>query len=342
MFPFIKQHAQRPGRTFIELLVVLGILAVAFTIFLPLLQRAHERARRHVCAHHLRQIGQADLRHEEFQGNLVPARLGPDSTSSREVIHLRTPVERSGASGFTLMLPYLEKIPQRRRDKLVDYLDVFENNGIWPAGIFNAFWRTPERERAIGARLRLLVCPTARDRPRTEIEAFQEWETAPATGNYAFVAGHRGINYQFPVSACLVKHHNTGAHLYWTTYSLAEIEDGASKTISVGEVIDSHTPESSNIWTYGLRYLDCFRVTDLPLNTLPGENGVSVGTTPGLVNGAFASRHPRGANFAYCDGHVRFMRQTIDFELYQNLSTIAGTPEYRDQVDLEFCQSNGY
>ena len=140
----------------------------------------------------------------------------------------------------------------------------------------------------------------------------------------------------------MVKLHNTGPHLYWTTYSLQEIEDGASNTFSVGEVIDSHTANRSNIWTYTLRYLDCFRVTDVKLNTLPGEDGLRVGTHTALVNGAFASRHPRGAFFAYCDGHVKFIKDKIDFDVYQNLSTIAGPPQLRDEIDEEFCDTNRY
>ena len=49
------------------------------------------------------------------------------------------------------------------------------------------------------------------------------------------------------------------------------------------------------------------------------------------------------ANFVYCDGHVKFMKDTIDIDLYRNLSTIAGTPAQRDMIDAEFCsRENGF
>ena len=338
-----NRHFRLSGRSLLELLVVIAIIATLLSGFLPLLQKVREKARRNGCAHRLMHIGRADLSHEQVHGHLVPARLGPDSTSSREVRHLRTAVERSGASGFVLMLPFVEKIPRKKRLALYDQLDVFDNDSIWPAGLFSgANWRTPERLQAIGTRPRVFVCPSSGDLPQTSIESFQSWDPVPATGSYAFVAGHRGVHYPRPVDACLIKHHNTGPHLYWTTYSLSDIEDGASNTFSVGEIIDGHTDNSSNIWTFTLRYLDCFRVTDVKLNTLPGVDGKVVGVTPAQVNGAFASRHPRGANFVYCDGHVKFIKDKIDFDLYQNLSTIAGAPQVRDAIDEAFCRDNGY
>ena len=42
------------------------------------------------------------------------------------------------------------------------------------------------------------------------------------------------------------------------------------------------------------------------------------------ANCAFASKHPGGANFAFGDGHVEFMSDSIDLDTYQWLSTRAG------------------
>jgi prepilin-type processing-associated H-X9-DG protein len=57
----------------------------------------------------------------------------------------------------------------------------------------------------------------------------------------------------------------------------------------------------------------------------------------GLVSsaiGAFASQHPSGANFAFGDGHVRYVANQIDLATYQALSTIAGS-EPVDTAKLE-------
>ena len=68
-----------------------------------------------------------------------------------------------------------------------------------------------------------------------------------------------------------------------------------------------------------------------PLNPFPRGVQVSEKFIPGnpCANTddrirEFASIHPGGANFLMADGSVRFVPQTIDFRVYQALSTIRG------------------
>jgi prepilin-type processing-associated H-X9-DG protein len=118
--------------------------------------------------------------------------------------------------------------------------------------------------------------------------------------------------------------------------------DGTSKTISIGETIEGHTQSSSNIWTYTLRFADCYRVTEVALNTPPGFESAVAGDNPGSFNGAFASHHPGGAQFLYGDGHIEFITEDIDLDTYQNLSTIAGLPLDMDAKDKRFCDQNRF
>ena len=326
------------GFTLVELLVVIAIIGVLVALLLPAVQAAREAARRMQCSNNLKQQGLADLNHEAAYGNIVPARLGPDSTGSREMRPLRTAVERSGASGFVMMLPFIEQ------QTLYDILDIYENDSIWPASDYKTpgvSWSTPERRQAIARSIPGYICPSEGSDLNME-----NWtsEPAPATGSYAFVAGHRGINgsgLYTPVNACMVKHHNTGPHLYYTTVKLKQVEDGTSGTLSIGEVIETSVgkingADSRNIWTNVLRYLDCFRMTAVALNTPPWAETLRLKDEKDTtVNGAFASRHPGGAQFVYLDGHVEFLVDSIDFDLYQNLSTIAGNPLTLDAIDDE-------
>ncbi len=336
----------RPARgfTLVELLVVIAIIGVLVALLLPAVQAAREAARRMSCSNNLKQVGLADLNFEGTNGHLVTARLGPDSTASREMRPLRTAVERSGASGFVLMLPYIELTA------LFDKLDIYELDSIWPASTYRTpgvEWRTPARSEAIATSVGGFICPSEGSELHLEDGSFGT--PAPAVASYAFVAGHRGIlggTLYTPVNACMTKHHNTGPHLYYTKVALKQIEDGTSNTISVGEVIETskgiineglpNEATTHNIWTYVLRYLDCFRTTTVALNTPPWVETLRVDADD-IVNGAFASRHPGGAQFVYVDGHVDFMEESIDLDLYQNLSTIAGAPLAMDVIDKQAC-----
>jgi prepilin-type processing-associated H-X9-DG protein len=59
------------------------------------------------------------------------------------------------------------------------------------------------------------------------------------------------------------------------------------------------------------------------LNTPPGELTIGSTSTPD-ANGAFASRHPGGAQFVFGDGHVQFVSANIAFGTYEAIATRAG------------------
>jgi prepilin-type N-terminal cleavage/methylation domain-containing protein/prepilin-type processing-associated H-X9-DG protein len=333
---------RRSAFTLVELLVVIAIIGILVALLLPAIQAAREAARRASCTNNLKQIGTASLNYENTKKEFVRGRPGPDSTTSKDVELVGRPsgpratggkgYQRTGASGFVFLLAYLEDA------ELYAQFDIDKGDGIWLSEISGVNWRSPQKLAAMGVRPNVYVCPSSLTLFKTEDPAEQNRSTIPATGTYAFCLGERGPLTYDVQSACLTKHRNTGIHLYWTVREIRQITDGTSKTISVGEIVQGHTLDSSNMWTYAYRYLDTLRVTEAAINTPPGVDCRFVGTDPdACVNGAFASDHPRGAQFLFADGHVDFLDDGIDLDLYQNLSTIAGTPEDAFKVDCAYC-----
>ncbi len=341
----LLQSHERHGFTLVELLVVIAIIGILVALLLPAIQAAREAARRMSCSNNLKQVGTAEQNYELTHKVFPPARPGPDASGANEIVWVGFPpgprsqgkkgYERTGVSGFVLLLKFMEE------QALYDQFDIDQGDGVWLSSYAAVSWRNAAKEKAIATRPSVMVCPSNLTEPKTTLH--QTWGEIPATGTYAFCAGHRGPHTSLnPVNACRIKHHNSGLHLYYTKRALKKIIDGTSKTFSVGEIIAGHTIDSSNIWTYAYRYLDCYRTTNVALNTPPGVDAVPMPADDGLAanaNAAFASHHPGGGHFLFADGHVDFITDDIDLNTYQNYSTINGTPVDHDVADDKLCKS---
>jgi prepilin-type N-terminal cleavage/methylation domain-containing protein/prepilin-type processing-associated H-X9-DG protein len=297
------------GFSLVELLVVMAIVAILIGLLLPAVQMAREAARRSACANHLKQVGLAMLEFEVAQGELPPGRVGCDDTGDTMPIQVcpagLAPEQKTAASGYILLLPYLEHQP------LYDRLSI-DAGGLWNRNVDDLDWYYDRAKyNSIKQRIDVLICPSDGSQALSNVYA----PVMAATGSYALVQGTLGPG--TPLHR--VKFENDGAFLYVARRKTNQITDGLSSTFLIGEVLLADTWESSNTWTYALALADCLRTTHNPLNTRPGA-----GETVDRQNGAFGSEHPGGAQFAYGDGHVEFFADEIDMDVYRGLSTIAG------------------
>src|SRR4051794_40880813 len=215
----LRHSRNRFGFTLVELLVVIAIIGILVALLLPAIQAAREAARRMSCSNNLKQIGVAEQNYELAHKVFEPARPGPDATGANEVVWVGFPpgyraqgkkgYERTGVSGFVLLLPFMED------QALYDQFDIDRGDGVWLSSYAGISWHTPEKDKAIATRPTVMVCPSNLTEPKTTLN--QTLSEIPATGTYAFSAGHRGPHTSLnPTNACRMKHHNSGLHLYYT------------------------------------------------------------------------------------------------------------------------------
>jgi prepilin-type processing-associated H-X9-DG protein len=108
---------------------------------------------------------------------------------------------------------------------------------------------------------------------------------------------------------------------------LAEVTDGTSQTLLLGESLPSQNAHMQKGWytNYGSQ----LATTIIPINYPINENdpswcgsggaGPCNSMTNNNVSWGFRSRHTRGCNFTFVDGSVHFLSESIDQKTFQLL-----------------------
>jgi prepilin-type N-terminal cleavage/methylation domain-containing protein/prepilin-type processing-associated H-X9-DG protein len=319
----------KAGFTLVELLVVIAIIGILVALLLPAVQSARAAARRTQCTNNLKQIAVAMANYESTHRAFPAGRIGCAGTIIEPNCGSNVPCAgRSRGSGFVLLLPMLEL--QSLYDLIAPNAQMFLPEGTGGAALDPSCsgWQTPGYSQFIASRPAVMVCPADSAEPIWNLANLGRFDTVWATGSYAMMSGTLGPT-SFSTNGTDCEYLNDGVFYYKQVNKVKNIADGLSHTIFVGETVDGHTYESINRWTTAARMEDSLRSAENPPNTFPGE-GIYIEDGSGnpdygvKVNGAFASRHPGGTHFAFGDGHVTFMSESIELATYQALATRAG------------------
>jgi prepilin-type N-terminal cleavage/methylation domain-containing protein/prepilin-type processing-associated H-X9-DG protein len=297
----------RRGFTLVELLVVIAIIGVLIALLLPAVQAARESARRSHCSNNLKQlaIGVHNY-HDSFK--YLPLSISPWDEGPAQ---LRT-AANNGKGWILSTLPYIEQQP------LFDQFAPCMNGDFFSG--FGIATNTTQCRTAMRTVVPLLKCPSDGVSQRTYTGYFAQIPFEALPTSYKGVMGdHRMGNSSSIHPSPTADRHNTNRcngifyrNMYEDDVNLAHITDGTANTLMIGEDVPHENIHSAAFYSNG-DYCSCHG----PINYYPKPP--NPGFWPNVMT--FRSKHPGGVNFALADGSVRFIPQTIDYNLYRAVCT---------------------
>jgi prepilin-type N-terminal cleavage/methylation domain-containing protein/prepilin-type processing-associated H-X9-DG protein len=307
-------NQRRSGFTLIELLVVIAIIAVLIALLLPAVQSAREAARRIQCTNNEKQLGLA-LHNYAGAYNVLPA---------AEMQFLGLP-NGSNFSAISQILPFMEQ------------------PALFNAINFSLFDTDPTNTTATLTNINGLICPS---------DPYNPSPTVGAQTNYMADMGS-GIVWQNSLPPNTTLPPPNGVFYGNSATRLAEITDGLSNTGFFSERIvgdattgiispiadvffDPGAPLTPDDAMAQCQALNIYN----PANQIPMIMGVpwidgqhiTLHVTPPntrscgffIVNRAVmppSSKHPGGVNLLLGDGSVKFIKDSINLQVWRALGT---------------------
>lgn len=315
------------GFTLVELLVVIAIIGVLIGLLLPAVQAARESARRSRCANNLKQIGLGVLSHESARQRL-PAGFTVQSASGMS--------GRAQWGWGAFILPYTENVQlfESLRVKDLELHDLLTNpaHAVSKTGLQTA--------------VPMYRCPSDLGGPLNGLADFGT--AAPvssgfllATSNYVGSAGDGAKNSNATASNGPVNAADSNGVLFGMSTAsvgegllgkkLADIPDGTSKTLLVGErcgAVSQTAAQAGNgslaaVWAGNGRPVGgtsadgagrCLGRTAGPGYPVASSGNAYLNSfhSSGQRGKFFNSWHPGGVPFVRVDGSVLFLTDSVE------------------------------
>ena len=294
------------GFTLVELLVVIAIIGILMGLLLPAVQNAREAGRRTTCFNNLYQMAFAATRHSDTNG-FIPGWRNAASTSGQ---FYGWPV---------LLLPFLE-----RRD------------------LSTALTAVAPSVSAKTSYLNIYLCPTSP--PESQADAWLSY------------AGNAGYGSKLEVTASgidgkgngvMVDTSLTGNQSNRIDVDYVSNGDGASNTLVLTEKCGTRVTKlpkwSNQIIVPPANPISLTDVSatsstysSIPVFLFAGSAATTAWTPPSGVVGSSnttddrfpSSNHPGGVGVAFCDGHVLFLKSSVDITTYVQMMTSSSEQSY--------------
>lgn len=297
---------RRDGFTLIEILVVIGIIALLIGLLLPAVQKVREAANRTKCQNHLKQLGLACHHYESSQGRLPPGYLGPMPNEQQYGANVNA-IQHVGL--LVYLLPHIE---QESLFRTIDLeLDVRKLGPAW--------YRNPVNWRAAQNPIAILACPSH------DLDAATARGTATTFHFYNYAAPIApNIDDNTWMDATALQPDNPpslgktsylgcgglagrGTSAYWDRYegifsnrstiAMTQITDGTSNTLLFGEIDGGREDGRTQ-----------YHVSWAGVGAMPTWGGLPRGGEEYMFAVHFSSQHSGLVHFCFADGSVRRLR----------------------------------
>ncbi|MEY4176873.1 MAG: hypothetical protein RLY70_447 [Planctomycetota bacterium] len=309
----LGKSSRRRGFTLVELLVVIAIIGVLVALLLPAVQAAREAARRIQCTNNLKQIGLALQTYESAHGTFPPGFISRVTGVWPGGANDPVPEVGPGWSFFALLLPQMEQ------------------SGLHGTVNFNLPITDIANQPARSTRVSAFQCPSdAWSGPVTVWPASLGLSDLSHTSYVGCLGGGDPAN--SPAYTALYEeqpfngifHRNAGVRH-------ADITDGTSNTIALGERASMFTP---NGWAgviptaqtvfsprVAQRRGQTVGQTARPAITMAAVHVRSGGpNAPTGSPGGFWSAHTGGCLFLLMDGSTHTISTTVDLRVFRAMA----------------------